>query len=99
MLKWQLDRIRNPRARNPRPDQLPAAQPNLAVPTAEADELRVTWIGHSSLFVQIGGTNILFDPVFSRRASPFTWMGPLRLSPPGLTLGQLPRVDAVVISH
>ena len=59
----------------------------------------ITWIGHSTLLVQINGVNILTDPQWSARASPVTWGGPLRLSPPGLAFEDLPRIDVVLISH
>jgi N-acyl-phosphatidylethanolamine-hydrolysing phospholipase D len=59
----------------------------------------VTWIGHSTLLIQMAGLNLLTDPQWSERASPFSWAGPRRLSPPGLEFADLPRIDAVVISH
>lgn len=49
--------------------------------------------------LQISGVNVLFDPVFSPVASPFRYMGPRRHQPPGLSIAQLPRIDAVVLSH
>jgi N-acyl-phosphatidylethanolamine-hydrolysing phospholipase D len=59
----------------------------------------VTWIGHSTLLVQTNGINFLTDPQWSERASPASWGGPRRLSPPGLALEDLPRIDVVLISH
>ncbi len=59
----------------------------------------ITWIGHSTLLVQINGVNILTDPQWSERASPVSWAGPRRLSPPGLAFEDLPRIDVVLISH
>ena len=59
----------------------------------------VTWIGHASALVQMGGLNVLTDPVFSERASPVSFAGPRRAQPPGVLLDQLPHIDAVVISH
>jgi N-acyl-phosphatidylethanolamine-hydrolysing phospholipase D len=59
----------------------------------------VTWIGHSTLLVQIGGLNVLTDPHWSERASPVAFAGPRRLVPPGMRFEDLPRIDAVVISH
>ena len=59
----------------------------------------ITWIGHSTLLVQINGVNILTDPQWSERASPVSWGGPRRLSPPGLAFDDLPRIDVVLISH
>ena len=59
----------------------------------------VTWIGHATLLLQVGGINVLTDPQWSARASPLSWAGPRRLSPPGLAFEDLPRIDIVVISH
>lgn len=61
--------------------------------------LRVTWLGHSSVLIEIDGHRILTDPVFSQRASPFQFIGPKRLHNPPIPLGQLTGIDAVVISH
>ena len=49
--------------------------------------------------VQMGGFNVLTDPVFSQRCSPVQWAGPVRMAPPTLSLDQLPPLDAVVLSH
>lgn len=59
----------------------------------------VTWIGHSTLLVQLDGLNVLTDPHWGARASPVSWAGPRRLSPPGLAFEDLPRIQVVVISH
>ncbi len=59
----------------------------------------VTWVGHSTLLVQLRGVNILTDPIWSERASPVSFAGPRRLVPPGLKFEDLPKIDAVVISH
>jgi len=59
----------------------------------------ITWIGHATLLVQINGVNVLTDPQWSERASPVSWGGPRRLNPPGLAFEDLPRIDAVLISH
>jgi N-acyl-phosphatidylethanolamine-hydrolysing phospholipase D len=59
----------------------------------------ITWIGHSTLLVQVDGLNVLTDPQWGARASPLSWAGPKRLSPPGLAFDDLPRIDVVVISH
>jgi N-acyl-phosphatidylethanolamine-hydrolysing phospholipase D len=64
-----------------------------------AMEPAVTWIGHASTLVQMGGINLLTDPVFSERASPLAFLGPKRHVPPALRVVDLPRIDAVVISH
>lgn len=67
--------------------------------TPPADGLRVTWLGHSTFLIEIEGQNLLIDPVWSERASPFTWIGPKRFHPPPLALDALPPIDAVLISH
>jgi L-ascorbate metabolism protein UlaG (beta-lactamase superfamily) len=61
--------------------------------------LRVTWMGHSSSLVEMDGVRILIDPVWEQRASPFSWIGPSRFFAPPLTLDELPRIDAVLVSH
>jgi len=59
----------------------------------------ITWIGHSTFLVQLGGLNILTDPNWNDRASPVTFAGPRRLVKPGIRLEDLPPIHAVVISH
>jgi L-ascorbate metabolism protein UlaG (beta-lactamase superfamily) len=61
--------------------------------------LRVTWMGHSSMLVEIDGVRVLVDPVWDERASPSSWFGPKRFFAPPLRLEELPRLDAVLISH
>ena len=60
--------------------------------------LRAFWIGHASVYVEVDGVRVLIDPVFSDYASPFA-VGPKRFHPPPIALADLPRIDAVVISH
>lgn len=64
-----------------------------------SDSLRVTFINHATLMIQTHGINLITDPVFSKRASPFTFMGPKRVRAPGLAIDALPPIDAVLISH
>ena len=59
----------------------------------------ITWIGHASFLLQLGGLNILTDPHLTERASPLAFAGPRRLVPPALALRELPHIDVVVISH
>lgn len=61
--------------------------------------LRITWLGHSTMLVEIDGGRVLFDPVWGERASPSRFMGPKRFHRPPLPFEELPQVDAVVISH
>jgi N-acyl-phosphatidylethanolamine-hydrolysing phospholipase D len=67
-----------------------------------ADEIQITWLGHSSLLVQMNGYNIVTDPVFSDRCSPSQWFGPKRFRQPPCSvteLSSLVSVDLVLISH
>ena len=64
-----------------------------------ASGLRVTWLGHSSVLVEIEEKVLLFDPVFAERASMFSFMGPRRFHPTPISIDELPLLDAVVISH
>jgi L-ascorbate metabolism protein UlaG (beta-lactamase superfamily) len=64
-----------------------------------ASGVRITWFGHSSLLVEIEGRRVLFDPVWSERCSPSRFVGPKRFHAPPLPLADLPRLDAVAISH
>jgi N-acyl-phosphatidylethanolamine-hydrolysing phospholipase D len=59
----------------------------------------VTWIGHATALAQLNGLNLLTDPIFAERASPLPFLGPRRVQPPGLTLTELPHIDAVLVSH
>ena len=64
-----------------------------------ATGLRATWLGHSTVLLELDGATLLLDPVWTERASPFRHMGPKRFHPPPLPLAELPKLDAVVISH
>lgn len=68
---------------------------------AQVDDasVRITMINHASFLIQAAGVNVITDPVFSDRASPFTFMGPKRHRAPGIALADLPKIDAVIISH
>lgn len=61
--------------------------------------LRVTWLGHSTVLIELDGHRVLTDPVWSDRVSPLAWIGPHRWYPPLFPLERLPKLDAVLISH
>ena len=81
------------------PWQQHATNPPAPAPPARAEDLRVTWVGHSTTLIQMNGINILTDPVWSERASPFSRVGPTRRSNPGIGFEDLPHIDVVLISH
>ncbi|KAK0340441.1 hypothetical protein LTR94_030487, partial [Friedmanniomyces endolithicus] len=56
-------------------------------------------VGHASLLIQTGRLNILTDPVWSNRSSPFTFAGPRRVTAPGIRMGDLPPIDVILLSH
>jgi len=61
--------------------------------------LRVTWLGHSTLLIEIDRVRLLLDPIWGNRASPLAFAGPKRFHPPPVRLAALPTVDAVIVSH
>ncbi|WP_018352613.1 MBL fold metallo-hydrolase [Longispora albida] len=65
------------------------------LPVVGEGQAAVTWAGHASFVVQIGGLTVLTDPVWSRKIPAI----PARYTPPGVPWADLPRIDAVVISH
>ncbi|MGY4517386.1 MBL fold metallo-hydrolase [Lysobacter sp. HA18] len=82
------------------PPAVPVVRTDPAVlRTSPVSGLRVTWFGHSSTLVQVDGVNVLTDPFWSERASPLQFIGPKRWYPPPIALADLPRIDAVVVSH
>ncbi len=79
---------------------IPVVQPAPgAFQNPPAPGLRAIWFGHASVLIEIDGVRVFTDPVFSERVSPFTSVGPERFFQPPVALADLPRVDAVVISH
>jgi N-acyl-phosphatidylethanolamine-hydrolysing phospholipase D len=58
-----------------------------------------TWIGHSTVLLQLGGLNVITDPVFCQRAFPVQWLGPRRVMDPAVSLDELPPLDVVLLSH
>ena len=73
---------RPPRARSAA-GFVPKRAPAIVTPRAEAGYRAVTWVGHSTVLLQLGGLNVLTDPIWSERASPLRWIGPRRLMTPG----------------
>jgi L-ascorbate metabolism protein UlaG (beta-lactamase superfamily) len=62
-------------------------------------EVRVTFVNHATYLLQVDGLNILTDPIWSYRASPYQWIGPKRMRAPGIAFEDLPPIDLVLISH
>ncbi len=78
---------------------LPMQDPRDVWRQAPGSGLRVTWLGHSTLLLEVDGVRLLTDPVWGARASPSQLAGPRRFQPAPVALKALPPVDAVLISH
>jgi len=83
----------------PRGMDLPRVANDGAALRANQSEPTVTWIGHATLLIQLAGVNLLTDPQWSERASPLSFAGPRRVTPPGLRFEDLPPIHAVLVSH
>jgi L-ascorbate metabolism protein UlaG (beta-lactamase superfamily) len=87
----------------------PDREPKKTLPTAPvdvqklrsppADDVQVTWFGHSTVFIQVCGFSVLTDPQWSERASPVAFAGPKRFHPTAMPLEDLPDPDVVIVSH
>jgi L-ascorbate metabolism protein UlaG (beta-lactamase superfamily) len=78
---------------------LPSVSPLAGWAKPSETGLRATWLGHSTLLLEVDGVRVLTDPVWSRRISPSSFIGPKRFQPVPVPISQLPPLDAVVISH
>lgn len=91
LVKWQMASNRSRW-----PEKVTVA---LTKPAAQVQDLTITMIGHATMLIQTAGVNLLTDPVWSDRASPLAFAGPKRVAPPGITFADLPRIDAILLSH
>jgi N-acyl-phosphatidylethanolamine-hydrolysing phospholipase D len=99
-LKWSLlERRRRPLRPDPDPKVFTRVAASYAIPRAAPDLFTITWIGHTSFLIQMGGLNVLTDPIWSERASPVQFAGPKRWVPPAVDFDALPPIDIVVHSH
>ncbi len=78
---------------------LPSEDPRARWARAVDSGLRATWLGHSTVLVEIDGKRVLTDPVWGDRASPVSFLGPKRFQPVPVPIAALPPLDAVIISH
>jgi L-ascorbate metabolism protein UlaG (beta-lactamase superfamily) len=96
VLRWQFG---SDRKRATWPDWAPSPYADTPPPRVEGNTVRLSFVGHASWLIQTGGQNILVDPVWSERVSPFSFAGPKRHNAPGIEFGALPPIDTVLVSH
>ena len=77
---------------------LPQEKPDFAQFLSDTSGIKAIWLGHSTILLRMDGKTILFDPVFSKYASPIPFMV-RRFQPPVVKLEELPEIDFIVISH
>jgi L-ascorbate metabolism protein UlaG (beta-lactamase superfamily) len=94
LLRWYRERNRAQW-----PDQVTNRFSDRPPRRVEGAAWRIASIGHASLLLQTAGLNVLIDPVWSERASPFSFAGPKRVTEPGIAFDALPPIDAVLVSH
>lgn len=78
---------------------LPSLDPRNVWARKPGSGLRATWLGHSTVLLEMDGVRILTDPVWCQRASPSQWAGPKRFQPVPVSLDALPPLDVIVITH
>jgi L-ascorbate metabolism protein UlaG (beta-lactamase superfamily) len=94
LLRWKLSS-----RQQPSPRFVGDVEPTKPPAGVDGSELRITLINHATVLIQQSGSNILTDPIWAKRASPLTWIGPRRRRLPGVRLEDLPRIDIVLLSH
>jgi L-ascorbate metabolism protein UlaG (beta-lactamase superfamily) len=97
VLKWQLGK----RDKTPWSDvqNFELGEKPFDIPNLKSNGLRVTFVGHSTVLLQFDGWNVLTDPVWYARCSPFQWAGPKRVQPAGIRLEDLPPIHLILQSH
>jgi L-ascorbate metabolism protein UlaG (beta-lactamase superfamily) len=96
VFKWAIwDRLTGRRTPNRRPFAVPRIINDGAALRRNRCDPLVTWIGHATWLAQLAGVNMLVDPIWARRISGLV----ARRSPPGVALGDMPRVDVVLVTH
>ena len=99
LLRWNLDRRFGSGRRAKWPARAPSPYEDRPPQRVDGSAVRLSYVGHASFLLQTAGRNILLDPVWSERASPFRWIGPRRVNDPGIGFADLPPIDAVLVSH
>ncbi len=94
LIRWRLNADAEPW-----PASVPVEQQRPTSARVPQGRLRATFIGHGTVLLQLDGLNIITDPIYAQRATPFFFMGPQRVRQPGVAFEDLPPIDLVLISH
>ncbi|MCX6152274.1 MAG: MBL fold metallo-hydrolase [Ignavibacteriales bacterium] len=89
---WQMDTVEWPEYIEDDPQPKPESY-------VGDGKLKVTYINHATVLIQVDSLNILTDPIWSEYAGPFSWFSPKRIRKPGVDLNDLPKIDFILISH
>lgn len=99
VIKWEYERITSRQPYVPEKGYKAFAEGWYQHADFSATQDRIWWLGHASTLIRLNGQNILTDPVFSNRVSPFKFAGPKRCMPLPMSLEDLPRIDLIVLTH
>jgi len=98
--KWQWERLRKGVPADPKEGYgFPVLKPDVEFLRTNRAIETMTWLGHDTFLLQIGGLNVMTDPHLTNRTSPFSFLGPKRLVALPMTFEDLPHIDVVLISH
>jgi N-acyl-phosphatidylethanolamine-hydrolysing phospholipase D len=99
-LKWRYERSSSKLpSLDPKDYSFPILENDGSILRENQNRFSATWIGHATTLIQIDGKNILTDPIWSERCSPVSFAGPVRYTPPGIKMEDLPPIHIVLISH
>ncbi len=102
VIKWQLNHDiseRWPAYHNEAVGNVPDERVMAGSDATQPSPVRVTYVNHSTVLLQFDGLNVLTDPIYENRVSPFSFLGPARNSPPGIRFDDLPKIDVLLLSH
>ena len=89
---WEIETVKWPEWIDNPPQPTP-------IKNVQEGDLRITYINHSTVLIQIDGINILTDPIWSERAGPLSAVGAKRVRAPGVRIEDLPNIDIILLSH
>lgn len=100
LLRWMQERRQKKLPKAPKAGYQTFIEENM-VPLhyPERDQSTLIWLGHSSLYISTPEVALVTDPIFSHRASPLSFLGPLRKTPATDAIESMPRLDLILISH